>query len=85
MTLAGGGGKDGFMRTMKHIGVGAQAWMEDMRKHTIKLDDETIEKLNVHCQEQLEKLDLEILEKKRNVMLTELLKAKEKATQEWTL
>ncbi|KAH8901759.1 hypothetical protein GQ53DRAFT_790123 [Thozetella sp. PMI_491] len=76
LSLASRGGKDGFTRTMKHMGPGAQVWMEDMRKHTVAINDESIEKVNASVQDMLATYDLEAFEKRRNEALVELFKAK---------
>jgi hypothetical protein len=78
-TLGGGGGKDSFVRILKHIAPAANEWREDMRKHSLDINDDNIKTLDTAVQKMLDKYNLATFAPKRDQLLVEVLRLKEKA------
>jgi 3-hydroxyacyl-CoA dehydrogenase len=74
--LGGGGGRSGFVRLATHLLPAVEAWVDDMRAHSVKLDDEATKTLDASVQQMLDKYDLDVFEKVLARQVMGLLKLK---------
>lgn len=73
--LAGGGN---FRHMLEYIGNAAKVWTEDMRKHAFDLNPDTISALDAKVQDSIGRIDVGMLEKKRDEVLLDLIELKSK-------
>ena len=74
--LGGGGGRDGFMKMAKTIGVASEVWTQDMKAHEFLATDENLEKVNESVQQMLDRVDLAKIEEQRDEVIMALTKFK---------
>jgi 3-hydroxyacyl-CoA dehydrogenase len=75
--FGGGGGRDGFLKIQKGIGMTATVWQDDMAAHKFDMTDENLEMVDKSVQVWLDHVDLSAIENLRDdVILTTIEKKK---------
>ena len=78
--LGGGGGKEGFVHFIQHLGPAMKKWNEDMDKNKFDFTDGSVQILSENVSEMIEQVDLDTMEKQRDSVLLSLIKLKSQNT-----
>ncbi|KAF5636866.1 3-hydroxyacyl dehydrogenase [Fusarium sp. NRRL 25303] len=76
--LGGGGGPEGFSRRMERLGLAIRGWEDDILKHRFDWSEQRMLALQESVNESLEAVDWNKLVEERDLVLLQLLAAKEK-------
>lgn len=74
--MGGGGGTDGFRHFLEHLGPATKIWLDDMREHTFKYDNQSLDSLSASVGKELEGKDVQALEAERDRLLVEIMRLK---------
>ena len=76
---AGGGGSNGFIHFMQHLGPAIEGWLKDMHAHSYEFTPANAELLNASVKEELTVHDPAAVEVQLDHLLIKILKYKEAA------